>query len=64
MGEDVEAYTTFVGAGGPRFWLSFVPEQPAANYAQILVHTRDPRVTEKLAIRLKQELPPITPAAG
>ena len=43
IGPDVDAYTTFVGAGGPRFWLSIVPEQPAPNYAQILVHTREPR---------------------
>ena len=63
IGGEVEAYTTFVGAGGPRFWLSFVPEQPRASYAQILVHSRNPRVTEKLAIRLKQELPPRIPAA-
>jgi multidrug efflux pump len=63
IGQDVEAYTTFVGAGGPRFWLSFVPEQPAASYAQILVHSHNPRITEKLAIRLKQELPPRLPSA-
>ena len=62
IGPDVDAYTTFVGAGGPRFWLSIVPEQPAANYAQILVHTRDSRRTETLALRLKQELP--QPGAG
>ena len=35
----IRAYTTFVGQGGPRFWLSIVPEQRADNYAQILVHT-------------------------
>ncbi len=63
IGDDVSAYTTFVGAGSPRFWLSVVPEQPAANYAQILVHTRHPRDTEKLAIRLKRELPSRLPAA-
>jgi multidrug efflux pump subunit AcrB len=62
IGPEVEAYTTFVGAGGPRFWLSIVPEQPAANYAQILVHTRESRHTEGLAIRLKKELPALVPA--
>jgi multidrug efflux pump subunit AcrB len=58
LGPDVESYTTFVGAGGPRFWLSIVPEQPTANYAQILVHTRDRHRTIALADRLKRELPP------
>ena len=38
-GGKIRAYTTFVGQGGPRFWLSIVPEQRADNYAQILVHT-------------------------
>ena len=62
-GPDVAAYTTFVGAGGPRFWLSIVPEQPASNYAQILVHTYDAFATAKIAARLKQSLPPLITAA-
>jgi multidrug efflux pump subunit AcrB len=57
-GDEVTAYTTFVGQGGPRFWLSAVPEQPAPNYAQILVHTRNAHTTAALANRLKLALPP------
>ena len=63
IGPEVDAYTTFVGAGGPRFWLSIVPEQPAPNYAQILVHTRNSRQTESLALKLKRELPALVPSA-
>jgi len=63
VGKDVEAYTTFVGAGGPRFWLSVVPEQPASNYAQVMVHTRNVYETEVLADRLKRELPPLLSVA-
>src|SRR5262249_19525055 len=36
--------TTFVGAGGPRFWFSVPPEPPAPNYAQLLLqfaHSED-----------------------
>lgn len=62
-GDEVESYTTFVGAGGPRFWLSSTPEPPTSNYAQILVHTRDPYDTVRLAERLKRELPPKIAAA-
>lgn len=62
-GAEVESYTTFVGAGGPRFWLSVVPEQPASNYTQVLVHTRDEFATVALATRLKRELPPLFAAA-
>ncbi|HET6882040.1 MAG TPA: efflux RND transporter permease subunit, partial [Pirellulales bacterium] len=58
LGDEAQAYTTFVGSGGARFWLSIVPEQPAACYAQIMVHTRGRRDTTALAERVKRELPP------
>ena len=58
VGPEVEAYTTFVGAGGPRFWLSIIPEQPATNYAQIMVHTRVKKRTYAIAEGLKRVLPP------
>ena len=56
-GRQIAAYTTFVGAGGPRFWLSIVPEQRADNYAQILVHTTDREMTTEVVERLKRSLP-------
>jgi multidrug efflux pump len=56
-GRNVRSYTTFVGAGGPRFWLSIEPEQRADNYAQILVHTADKHETAAVVDRLKKELP-------
>ncbi|WP_165220148.1 efflux RND transporter permease subunit [Aquisphaera insulae] len=58
VGDEVESYTTFLGAGGPRFWLSVVPEQPAPRYAQIMVHAKDRHRTGKLAEKLGRELPP------
>jgi multidrug efflux pump subunit AcrB len=57
-GSELTGTTTFVGQGGPRFWLSIVPEQPTPNYAQILVHTRNAYTTAGLANRLKLSLPP------
>jgi multidrug efflux pump subunit AcrB len=56
-GSRISSYTTFVGAGGPRFWLSIEPEQRADNYAQILVHTTDKSETASVVERLKLELP-------
>ena len=56
-GERIRSYTTFVGAGGPRFWLSIEPEQRADNYAQILVHTASKEETAEIVARLKEELP-------
>ena len=63
IGDEVEAYTTFVGAGGPRFWLSIIPEQSTSGYAQVIVHTRNPRKTDAIAKRLQRELPPQLTAA-
>jgi len=56
-GKHIRSYTTFVGAGGPRFWLSIEPEQRADNYAQILVHTISKEETASIVARLKEELP-------
>jgi multidrug efflux pump subunit AcrB len=40
--------TTFVGGGGPRFWLSATPEARQANYAQIVVEVADKHDTNHL----------------
>jgi multidrug efflux pump subunit AcrB len=56
-GSRIRSYSTFVGAGGPRFWLSIEPEQRADNYAQILVHTVSKEETAEIVDRLKRELP-------
>ncbi len=56
-GKHIRSYTTFVGAGGPRFWLSIEPEQRADNYAQILVQAASKEETAALVGRLKESLP-------
>lgn len=60
-GRRIRSYTTFVGAGGPRFWLSIEPEQRSDNYAQILVHTASKEETASIVARLKEELPRLIP---
>ena len=62
-GKRIRSYTTFVGAGGPRFWLSIEPEQRADNYAQILVHTASKEETAAIVARLREELPLQIPEA-
>ena len=44
---------SYVGQGGPRFYLNLSPEQESSNYAQIVVNTRDPQATETLARDLR-----------
>lgn len=60
-GKGIKSYTTFIGAGGPRFWLSIEPEQRADNYAQILVHTASKEETAAIVGRLKEKLPSLIP---
>lgn len=62
-GKRIGSYTTFVGAGGPRFWLSIEPEQRSDNYAQILVHTASKEETASIVARLREELPLQIPEA-
>ena len=40
--------TSFIGAGGPRFWFSVRPEPPAANYAQLLLQFTHSEDTNRL----------------
>jgi multidrug efflux pump subunit AcrB len=46
--EVLDSLTTFVGGGGPRFWFSVAPELQQLNYAQIVIKTRDKKVTPHL----------------
>jgi multidrug efflux pump subunit AcrB len=62
-GKRIRSYTTFVGAGGPRFWLSIEPELRADNYAQILVHTASKEETASIVAQLREVLPLQIPEA-
>ncbi|HJZ99467.1 MAG TPA: efflux RND transporter permease subunit, partial [Candidatus Solibacter sp.] len=44
----VEALSTFVGGGAPRFWYSLSPEAPHTNYAQVVLLFRDKHQTQKV----------------
>lgn len=59
----VAAVSTFVGESAPRFYYNVDPEFPAANFAQLLVNTREEKGTVDLVYRLRRELPPLAPAA-
>jgi multidrug efflux pump subunit AcrB len=47
-GAVLKSLTTFVGGGGPRFWLSATPEARQMNYAQIVVEVEDKHDTNHL----------------
>jgi multidrug efflux pump subunit AcrB len=48
QGGVLKSLTTFVGGGGPRFWLSATPEARQPNYAQIVVEVEDKHDTNHL----------------
>jgi len=54
--EVAESITSFVGGGGPRFWISASPELQQTNYAQILVQLRDKHDTAHLIAPVQRAL--------
>jgi multidrug efflux pump subunit AcrB len=44
----VEAMSSFVGGGAPRFWYSLSPEAPHTNYAQVVMLFTDKHQTHQL----------------
>src|SRR5205823_168841 len=55
--------TSFVGAGGPRFWFSVPPEAPSPNYAQLLLQFTHSEDTNALIAPLQEELSARVPGA-
>jgi multidrug efflux pump subunit AcrB len=53
---DVDNYTTYVGAGAPRFWLGLNPELPNTNFAQIVIVAKDLEGRERLKARLEKAI--------
>jgi multidrug efflux pump subunit AcrB len=53
---DVDSYTTYVGAGAPRFWLGLNPELPNTNFAQIVIVAKNLEGRERLKARLEQAI--------
>ncbi len=52
----LEAMSTFVGGGAPRFWYSLSPESPHANYAQIVLVVVDKHHTQHLLPHIQQRV--------
>jgi multidrug efflux pump subunit AcrB len=53
---DILTYTTYVGQGAPRFWLGLNPVLPDANFAQIVIVTRDLDARERVKVRLDKAI--------
>jgi multidrug efflux pump subunit AcrB len=44
----LRSVTTFVGGGGPRFWITLIPEMQQLNHAQVVVQVHDKHDTAAL----------------
>jgi len=53
---DIVTYTSYVGQGAPRFWLGLNPVLPNANFAQIVIVTKDLKARERVKARLEDAL--------
>ncbi len=54
--EHVVNYVSYIGIGGPRFYMSIKPEFNAANYAQFVATTDDHKLTRSIVERLNREV--------
>ena len=61
--EDVIAFASFVGQGGPRFFFAFEPALPRPNIAQVIVQTSSVEVTPEVVRRLRASLAQVVPEA-
>jgi multidrug efflux pump subunit AcrB len=59
----LKSLTTFVGGGGPRFWLSVTPQIHQLNYAQIVIELEDKSDTPLLAGPLQYAISASVPGA-
>jgi len=52
----LKSLTTFIGGGGPRFWISASPEPTQLNYAQVLIEVTNSHATSHLVEPLQEAL--------
>jgi multidrug efflux pump len=48
---EVASTVTYIGKGGPRFYISVIPEFQTSNYAQIMINTKGAAATERVVDR-------------
>ncbi|HEY6419991.1 MAG TPA: efflux RND transporter permease subunit [Candidatus Binataceae bacterium] len=61
--ELLKSMTTFVGGGGPRFWVSVSPEPLQPNYAQVVIEIADKDLMPELVPVLQAALSAQVPGA-
>jgi outer membrane protein TolC len=60
---EVTQYSSFVGQSSPRFYYNVNPQQPDGAYGQVIVQTKEAKITPSLVAKLRSELPYVVPEA-
>jgi len=53
---EAETTTSYIGAGGPRFFFSYNPELPDPSFAKLVVLTPDSAARDRLKLRLRDAI--------
>jgi len=53
---EAKVFTSYVGAGAPRFFLAYNPELPNPNFAKLIVLTPDAKARDRLKLRLRERI--------
>ncbi len=53
---DAKIVTAYIGAGAPRFFLSYNPELPNPNFAKIIVLTPNEKARDRLKLKLRERI--------
>jgi multidrug efflux pump subunit AcrB len=48
--------SSYIGAGGPRFFLAYNPELPNPNFAKIIILTQNEKARERLKLHLREAI--------
>jgi multidrug efflux pump subunit AcrB len=59
----LKSVTTFLGGGGPRFWMSVSPEQRQLNYGQLILEVTDKEYTSELVGPLQEAISAVVAGA-
>ena len=50
---DVKSFSSYTGAGSPRFYLSLNPDLPDPSFAKVVIVTRDTEARERVVVKLR-----------
>jgi multidrug efflux pump subunit AcrB len=53
---EAKIVSSYIGGGGPRFWLAYNPELPDPNFAKVIILTPDAKQRDKLIDRLRDQV--------